>query len=238
MLKRVLPMAGIVMICSSAHAGTLSGDVGLGLLATTGNSKTTNLNGELNLEYDTGNWVDTLGLSAIKASEDGEATAERYDAMAKAAYNFTDSDYVFDQAEYAKDLFGGIRERISDTAGYGRRILKSDRQKLDVQVGAGLWHKTTQKPELKRTTEAIGTGGLQYELQITENSSFTQQAKVLGGSSNVFLESTTALQLRIYGNLFAKLSFKVDHNTQVPAGTKKTDTYTAVNLTYDFGKKS
>ena len=45
------------------------------------------------------------------------------------------------------------------------------------------------------------------------------------------------LKLVIAGNLFATLGYEVRTNTEVPAGTAKTDTLTSVNLGYSFGKK-
>lgn len=237
MLKKMVPVLGMAVFCSTAYAGTTGGKVAVGFLATTGNSKTTNLNAQLDLNYTSDKWVDTLKLLGINSSENGSATAERYDADGKAEYNLTQYNYVFDEAEYTKDLFAGIRQRISDTAGYGRRLLTTQKQTLDLQVGGGVRHDTTQKPQLKRTTDAVGTGGLDYHLQITKNSDFSETAKVEGGVSNVFFESDTALKLRIYKNLFAELSYTVDHNSQVPPGTSKTDTYTAINLSYQFGKQ-
>src|SRR3546814_6841247 len=38
-------------------------------------------------------------------------------------YNFTTRDYAFVAVEWNKDLFAAIRERTSETAGYGRHVL-------------------------------------------------------------------------------------------------------------------
>lgn len=237
MRRTIVPLLGLALFCSAAHAGQISGKVAVGFLASTGNSKSTNLNARTDLEYKTEKWVDSLKLLAINSSEGGTSTAERYEVDGKTEYNFTQHDFVFDEAQYTKNLFGGIRQRISNTVGYGRRVIDSHKQTLDLQVGAGVRHDTTQKPELKRSTDAIGIGGLDYELQITKNSSFSETAKVQGGKSNVYMQSETALKLRIYENLFAQLSYTVDHNSQVPPGRAKTDTYTAINLAYEFGKQ-
>lgn len=237
MRRAIVPLLGLTLFCSAAHAGSTSGKVALGFLASTGNSKSTNLNARVNLKYKAEEWVDKLKLNAINSSQGGNSTAERYDVDGKTEYNFTKHNFVFDEAQYTKDLFAGIRQRISDTVGYGRRVIDTQKQTLDLQVGAGVRYDTTQKPELKRYTDAIGTGGLDYELQITKNSSFSETAQVQGGQSNVYMQSQTALKLRIYQNLFAQLSYTLDHNSQVPPGRSKTDTYTAINLAYEFGKQ-
>ncbi len=237
MSKTILPVLGAALFCSTAFAANNGGEISAGYLGTTGNSKTTNLNARIDLHHISEKWVDTLQLKAVNSSEHGDTTAERYDVDGKEEYNLTEQNYLFDEAEYTKDLFGGIRQRIEDTAGYGRRLLDTSRQTLDVQVGAGVRHDTTQKPELKRHTDPVGTGGLEYKLHITDNSDFSEKAKVVGGESNVHFESETALDLRLYKALYVELSYTLDHNTQVPSGKKKTDTYTAVNVAYKFGGK-
>ncbi|RJF80234.1 DUF481 domain-containing protein [Oleomonas cavernae] len=43
--------------------------------------------------------------------------------------------------------------------------------------------------------------------------------------------------MSVVGNLAAGLNYTVRNNSEVPAGTEKTDTFTAVNLSYAFGKE-
>ena len=47
-------------------------------------------------------------------------------------------------------------------------------------------------------------------------------------------ESVTALKARLVGDLALVASYTVKHNTDVPALTEKTDTYTALSLEYVF----
>ena len=58
--------------------------------------------------------------------------------------------------------------------------------------------------------------------------------KVEAGSDNTYLESVTAVKSTLVGNLALVASYTVKHNTDVPALTEKTDTYTALSLEYAF----
>ncbi len=88
-----------------------------------------------------------------------------------------------------------------------------------------------------REDDAIGRAFGKYQWALSETSTFIQTLKVESGAENTFTESVTELKLSVVGNLFAALSYTVKHNSDVPADTKKTDTFSAVNLSYAFGKK-
>ena len=52
------------------------------------------------------------------------------------------------------------------------------------------------------------------------------------GNDNRYTESTSALKVRIVGNLALVLSYVIKNNSDVPAGIQKTDRYTAISLEY------
>lgn len=54
------------------------------------------------------------------------------------------------------------------------------------------------------------------------------------GSDTTITRAVTALQADIVGNLAMKLSYTVEHTSQVPVGVEKTDTETAASLVYSF----
>ena len=57
---------------------------------------------------------------------------------------------------------------------------------------------------------------------------------VLADSKNTATKSVTAFKSKITGALSMKASYKVEHDSHVPADTEKTDTETALTLVYDF----
>ncbi|MDA8362684.1 MAG: DUF481 domain-containing protein [Gammaproteobacteria bacterium] len=220
---------------TACAAGQFKGSTDLGYAASSGNSRTSALNAALSLDYRTGLWRHRFKMSAVSASTDGASTAEHYAATGRSERDYSKHNFAFGQIEYLKDLFAGTRQNISVATGYGRRILDDRSQSLDGEIGAGVRRAQEQKPDLSWSTDAIVQIGGAYRLHISPSSSFEQTLQIQAGQSNTFSEAVTSLKLRIKGNLALRLSYTVDHNTVAPAGLAKTDTYTAIALSYQFG---
>lgn len=239
MLKRcAIPLLALGVAAAPVYAAETTGSIQFGYVATSGNSETTSTNAKLELGYKSEKWEDTLKLSGIGATQDDNTTQERYTGLGKAEYNFSEHNYVFGAVDYTKDLFGGVRERISETAGYGRRLVNQPKQSLDVEIGGGFRQTQEQKPSLERHNNGILRSALDYQYDLTDTSSFEQTLTVESGSNNTYLQSVTSLKLTIIENLFAQLSYTVDYNTHVTDDLKKTDTYTAISIGYAFDSKS
>lgn len=225
----------LVLAPTLACAEPWSGEVAVGFLATSGNTETRSLNGKLALDYTQGVWKNSLLATALGNSDSEGSTAERYAVADKLDYNFSDRDYLFASLEWEKDIYGGIRERMSETVGYGRHVLTGPEHTLDLEVGIGA-RQTEENETGLREDDFIGRFAGKYVWALSETSSFAQSVKVETGDSNTSTESVSELRLSIIGNLMAMLSYTVRHNTNVAPDSEKTDSFTAVNLAYTFGK--
>jgi len=222
-----------------------SGEVTAGLVATEGNSETRTANARAEVIYASEAWRNTFNAAAIQSQatqtneltgqEENEVTAERYSLGNKSDFNFTEVDYAFLQLEYEKDLIGGVRERTSETVGYGRKVLTGPAHLLEVEAGLGA-RQTEEQGTGIGADDAILRGRLGYKWNFSETSFFGETIKAESGESNTFTESVTELRLSLIGKLFALGSYTIRANTDVPAGTKKTDTITAFSLGWTFGK--
>ena len=218
-----------------------SGEVSAGLIVTTGNSETTTANAKAQVVYQSERWRNTTDASAIKtkqtdaATGDDVTTAERYLLGNKTDFNFTDRDYAFLALEFEKDLVGPVRERTSETAGYGRKILTGPVHLLEAELGAGARQTEAQVTE-EKDDDIIGRARVAYKWNFSETSNFGETLKVESGDSNTFTESVTELKLSLVGKLFALASYTVRSNSDVPAGAEKTDTITTLSLGWTFGK--
>lgn len=231
-----LPVLSTLLLAPTlAVAQPWSGEIAAGYLGTSGNSDTQSLNGKVALNYEQDKWKNLFVATALGSADADGSTAERYTAGNKTEYSITPNDYVFVALEWEKDLFGGIRQRTSETVGYGRRILTGPVHELDVEVGIGA-RQTEENVTGFKDDDLVGRFAGRYAWIISETSSFVQALKVETGDANTSTESISELKLAIVGNLHAMLSYTVRHNSDVPAGTKRTDTFTAVNLAYSFGK--
>ncbi len=233
---RLSTLSAVLLLAPTlASAEPWSGEIAAGFLATSGNSETRSVNGKAALVYEQAPWKNTLLGTALGSSDSESSTAERYTVANKLDYNFSEHDYLFASVEWEKDLFCGVRERTSETVGYGRNVLTGPVHTLDLEIGVGA-RQTEENVTGIREDDLIGRFAGKYGWAISETSSFAQTLKVETGDSNTFTESVSELKLTIVGNLNAMLSYTVRNNSDVPAGTEKTDSFTAINLAYGFGK--
>lgn len=231
-----IALAAVLTLPLAAQAGEWKGEAGAGLLTTSGNSETQSINGKFTLEYLETRWKNRFHATALNNGDEEGTTAERYTVGNQFDFNFNPRNYMFLAVDWEKDLFGGFRERTVETLGYGHRFLTGPTHTLDAEIGAGA-RQTEAQDTGERENEFIGRFGGRYQWAISETSAFSQSVKVESGSDNTFTEAVTELKLSIVGNLFASVSFTARNNSDVPPDSKKTDTYTAVNLSYSFGSK-
>jgi putative salt-induced outer membrane protein len=227
-----LALAAPLFAAEDKEDDPLEGNVKFGYLATTGNTETSSLNTSFEAKYVTGDWHHEAIASAINASENKITTAEAYEAGWKSGWDFSDRDFVFGRLNWRKDRFGGFDTQFSQTVGYGRHIIDTDAHDLQGELGFGARQSEDQFGET--TNETIGTGALRYKWKFSETSEFGQSLRVEVGSDNTFSESVTSITARLIGALNLVASYTIRSNSDVPVGTEKTDTRTAISLEYTF----
>src|SRR5690606_11595638 len=145
---------------------------------------------------------------------------------------WTDDNHVYARLDWRKDNFGGVREEWVPSVGYGGVILRKEQHDPKGEVGAG--YRTADLAD-GTTEEGIAlSGGLRYLWQISATAEFFENVLVQWSQDNTYLESETGLRTNIIGNLSAKISYLVKHNTDVPAGLENTDFFTNIGLEYQF----
>lgn len=241
---RNMLVAVLLAATNAAQADEWGGKIGLGAIATSGNSETSTVQAEFGLDHKRDAWSNELRANAVQARSEsvdettGESrtktTTERYFVGLRTAYDFTDTDFIFLQLDFEKDLFGGIRERTVQTLGYGRRLLHSASHMLDLELGAGARQLKPQADGARRQSNVIGRLGLDYKWTLSETSKLGQTLTVEGGEDNVYTEAVSSLKLAVIGGVFANIGFTVKNNSEVPVGTEKTDTISSVSLAYEF----
>lgn len=209
-----------------------SGKVTLGYLATSGNTENSNLNSGVEIGRKAGDWMHLANAIAINATENELTTAEAYELGWKSEWNWTERSFLFGRLHWRKDRFSGYDSQFSQTIGYGHRLIDNEKHKLNVEAGAG----ARQSDLADGTTEeeTIFRGGLDYKWLLSETAEFRQKFTVEAGSENTYGESVTAISAKLVGDLALVASYTIKHNTDVPALTEKTDTYTALSLEYGF----
>ncbi len=219
-------------VAAAQQQGPWSGKAGLGYLATSGNSENSSLNAVFKLSYDLESWHHQFSAQAIGNVTNEVTTAERYQAGFKSKYDFTQHDYIFGLVSWEKDRFSGYREQTSEAIGYGRRLLNSETQVLNVEIGIGA--KQADLSDGTRETGMIGRAGADYLWRFSESAEFSQLLAIENSSDNTYIESVTAVSAKLLESLTLGISYTIKNNSDVPVGQEKTDTYTAVNLEYVF----
>ncbi|MCC5868493.1 MAG: DUF481 domain-containing protein [Gammaproteobacteria bacterium] len=234
-----LLLAGAGLLLSAApaladdeDASPWSGLARLGYLSTSGNTDTDNVNGRFELRYLTGRWKHSGFAAAIGAREEDRTTAEAYELGARTTYDFNEFDYVFARANWRKDKFSGYDQQISESLGYGRRLINTQRQHLNVEIGAGARQAKLRDGESQN--EAILRFGSDYEFRFNDVAAFNFDLSVESGSDNTFTEAVAAVRTQLLGRLGLVVSYTVRNNSSVPVGTSRTDTYSALSLEYKF----
>ena len=212
--------------------GPWEGKATLGYLATSGNSDSLSVNAGAEVGYTAGRWHHVAEVSAIGAQQEEETTAEAYKAVWRSEYSFSETDYLYGRLRWQKDKFSGYDQQITESVGYGRRLLDNDRHTLNAEVGVG-----ARQSDLRDGTseeEVILRGALDYTWQFSETAEFGQDFSVESGSENTFIESVSEVKATLVGKLALVASYTIRRNTTVPAGSEKTDTFTALSLEYAF----
>lgn len=217
---------------AAESGGGWSGKVALGYLATNGNTRSSSLNSGFGIAYAVGRWLHGLEVKAINATEDEQTTAESYSAGWKSEFNLTDRDFLFGRVNWRKDRFSGYDQQLSESVGYGRRLIDTGVHFLNAEIGAG----ARQADLVDGTSESdmILRAGANYRWQFTGTAAFTQVLATESGEENIYIESTTALEATLIGDLALVASFTIKNNSEVPAGSENTDRFTALSLEYAF----
>ncbi len=209
-----------------------AGRVALGYLATTGNAENKTLSMSFNLGWNYAPWHHAMTGAVVKATTSDVTTAEAYSLDWQSGYDFTETSYAFGRAAWDEDKFSGYARQVRVVGGYGRRIIDMERHALNGEVGVGLRESDLRDGTSEDDTILRLSGN--YFWTISETSEFSQTLAIESGSSNTFTEAVTKLTADIRGDISVVLSYRIRKNSDVPVGTVKTDTFTAVALEYTF----
>lgn len=209
-----------------------SGNALLGYVATAGNTENKSVNFEFGAKYDLEHWHHALQGRFFSASANDDSTAENYRLGWSSKYDFNEFNYGVGRLDWKRDRFSSYEYQRFATFGYGRRIINSNRQELDAEIGAG-W---TQSEEIggNEISEAVLRIYGEYDLNITDTSKFSQTVGVTSGRSNTYTEAVSSLRASVYGALGLTVSYTFQNNTDVVPGLEKTDTISAIGFDYEF----
>ena len=241
-------------LASMAESETsVSKDIELGMIATSGNTESTTLKGKFSALHDlkkTKNLFVIEGFykeDGIQYEADGETisedqvTAEKYFISDQFDFKI-DSEHrgVFIFGSYEQDKFSGLDYQSTLAAGYTDRFFSTEKSYLDISLGPGIaFSKAEDTDEMDGETEqsAILRISFNFLYKLSENAKITQtfasDASPDSGT-NSKTKAETAITASMTANMALKASFTIDQNTHPETGKRHADTQTAVTLVYSI----
>jgi putative salt-induced outer membrane protein YdiY len=235
-----LTLSTTALAQDKAKPFTMEGE--LGFISTTGNTDTTSINAGITASQEFENWTNNYIVEGLYRQEtvegdDGEdvdvTSAQKFFASAQANYKLDNpNNRLFLFTSYEDDRFSNFNYQGTVAAGWNQTLIENNTHTLEYSIGPGYTFVETQEDVSQNS--AIVRASTIYSWKISDTAKFTQTASTEVGNENTKSRAESALTATISGNLSMRLSFKLDHNSQVAEGVEKLDTETAVSLVYNF----
>jgi putative salt-induced outer membrane protein len=209
-----------------------SGQVEAGFGSQSGNVEATNLNFAAKGEQEMQDWRHHFTGSAFNSKQEGQRINEEYRFGIGSDWKINERDYLYAQADYVSDRFGGFNYRISESIGAGRRWIDDGIFLLDTRLGPGFRH--TKFANGDKEDSWIILGQLDAGWVVNDYLELGQDALVEYSPDNTILTTNSFVKSRITESLAFKAGFMLEHVSDVPTGTQKNDTRTTATIVYDY----
>jgi putative salt-induced outer membrane protein len=220
------------------HSSWDGSSASLGANMNTGNSPSSTVNGGLGLIYNNAPWSNALNLAVLLGRASGITNKEKYTAVDQLNYSFSKEykSFFFMNGDLTIDYFSPYSHIFVGSSGYGRSLYRSARFELSAQAGPGL-----RRNRLRATHDIdnhiIIVTQMNGVWHITDKGAFTEMIRYDMGAPFDYLQTITAFQNKIIGNLALQVSFELDEYSVIPPNTNytsKTNTISSVSLVYNF----
>ncbi|MGB5325493.1 MAG: DUF481 domain-containing protein [Pseudomonadales bacterium] len=243
-------LAGLALASTAATAEPIKGEAELGLVATSGNSTTENLNSKLKLTTATTNWQHEANLGALGSSNEDrdtgidKTTAEKYFVNYKADRKLDDRSYLYGLTTWEDDRFSGFEYQTTAGVGYGYKVIAEEDKTLAFEIGPGYrYNAIDTSPLLNEPDEDEATLrlGEKYDWKFSESAELNQYLTVEGGEDNTISRFGVALKSALTGALALRVGIDVKHTENPPIKNIATgeefddiDTETYATIGYSF----
>jgi putative salt-induced outer membrane protein len=243
---RCVPLAGSLLLLAPLAHADWTGKGEAGLLISRGNADSTSANAKLDLAKESGDWKNAAFLGFLYGKNASFATAQRVEAKWQTNYRLTDRMFWFGALHGEQDKFSGFAYQASVTTGVGYKFIDSESTKLTGTVGVG--YRRLRPEDLLKSADgevisrikgdaigdAVATAGVDFSHMLTKNTKVVDKFAVESGTNNTSVQNDLALQVNMTDALALSIGYGVRYNTDPPAGSKKSDQLTTINLVYNI----
>jgi putative salt-induced outer membrane protein len=213
-----------------------SGNFGVGLAITSGNTDTKNLNVTLAAVRDPKkrNVIRINGLY-LRGDQDGLVVVNQTQFTARDEVSLSKKTFVFAQGNYVKDTFKGIRYLFSPTGGFGYKFINTDKTTLEADTGVGaVWESDVSRPSV--VTGAYNAGET-FSWKVSKTATITQSVASLWKTddwSDSFHTFSVALAASITTHSQVKIGLLDTFKNVPPPPLKRNDTSLITALVWKF----
>jgi len=209
-----------------------SGRAELSGYISTGNSETEGVSGALSLTREGLDWRQKLKFQADYQRSLGVTSREHYLASYEPNWKIDDRSYIYGSGLFESDRFLGYTQRYSASFGAGYSALKSDKVKLDLELGPA--YRATSFTDGGDERSIAARGSVDFAWKFSKGLQLTQNASAYVERYNSTVTGTTALNAKVLGPLSAQFSYNVQYESMPPEGRVTTDQISRAGLVYAF----
>jgi putative salt-induced outer membrane protein len=213
-----------------------------GAVAARGNTDTDSANAKIDVAREFIEWKHAVSLSAVYASDETGATAQRWEGRGQSDYRFHPKGFWFGSVRYEEDRFSGFEYQSTYGTGLGWRFFDDPVTKLIAQLGLGFKNFRTRDAFAddgtfipgERQEELIGQFSLDFERELTSTTKLIDKFLVESGANNTFLQNELSVQVKIMESLALAVGYTARYNTKPPENFEELDTLTTLNLVFEL----
>jgi putative salt-induced outer membrane protein YdiY len=193
-----------------------------------------NLAAHLLFQRQAGIWGQELRAEAVSTNDDGDSSnnVERYMLAGKLLYRSTDTAYQYLKLQGDKDLSSSLDYQIALTGGIGLDVIKTQKQSLTTELGAGYRHSKARDFPYGDAHELIGTLGLYYQYQFNDTVRFNQDLGYEFGDESQVLRSRSSISANLTETISAVMSYQLK-DTLADSGNSR-DSLLSVGMKYSY----
>jgi len=230
------------------HKGELLyGDMEFGFMVSRGNTNSTSFKLKGNLYQDFEKWRNQFKLDTLykrdrnEETGDEEVSADRIFVSGQGNYKLNvKNESFFIYGDYERDKFSGLEFKSTIATGYGNRIYQGSKNKVDIDVGPGLYRSVADQETVTEEDETK-TGyllrlALQWERTVSARTRFNQDVSYEQSLSglNSRLKSETSLISKIMGDVSLKFTYMYRYNSKPEEDKLKYDSELSATFVYSF----
>lgn len=231
------------------HQGEiLYGDAEFGFILSKGNTTSTSFKLKGNIYQDFDSWRNQFKIDSLykrdknTETNETEVTANRIFVSAQGNYKVgIKNASFFIYGDYEEDEFSGLDYKTTLATGYGSRVFQGAKNKVDIDIGPGLYRSVADKNADVSSADKNKMGyllrvALQWERLVSERTRFNQYISMEQSLSglNSRLKSETALISQVIGGVSLKFAYMYRYNAKPEENKLKYDSELSATLVYNF----